>query len=320
MPFFSRSTTAFPRIPPWGRDPQDHCDHDRTRHPRLGRRRGLSVWLISLLVLCLSGGGAAWGSELGDRLAAFPTWSDRPPVHPANGDLHYPTWFEGTWEVRTTLEDLAAPLAPDIISPGFESNRTYLHQPIDFQARFVPERRGSAGWLPIKLSGAPLLVADRAFNGANLAKAYLDDPTGAAKSPILAVKVDPENPNRQVTLLRGDRQLLSTVTARITETPSANEFLTCEISQQEFRSTGSIYFNQVETTTAYVWADDPQNPLADDDPRIMADQVTAIYLSPQDPDFFKAGDRTTPFLQASRPVALYRYHLEFRPVSPASRP
>ena len=320
MPFFRYSTVAFRQFSGFGRDPQAHPSDDRPRNAGLGWRRKLSGWLLGGLLLWLSGGGVAWGSELGDRLAAFPSWSDRPFVQAANGDLHYPTWFEGTWEVRTTLEDLAAPLAPDIISPGFERNRTYLHLPIDFQARFVPERRAAAGWLPVKLSRAPLIVADRAFNGANLAKAYLDDPTGAAKSPILAVKVDPENPNRQVTLLRGDRQLLSTVTARTTETPSANEFLTCEIFQQEFRSTESIYFNQVETTTAYVRVEDPENPLAEDDPRIVADQVTAIYLSPQDPDFFKAGDRTSPFLQSSRPVALYRYRLEFRPVSSAPQP
>nr|WP_319592620.1 hypothetical protein [Zarconia navalis] len=35
--------------------------------------------------------------------------------------------------------------------------------------------------------------------------------------------------------------------------------------------------------------------------RVTADRVTAIYLSPQDPDYFKAQDR---------PVALYRYRLD----------
>jgi hypothetical protein len=37
-----------------------------------------------------------------------------------------------------------------------------------------------------------------------------------------------------------------------------------------------------------------------------ANQVTAIYLSPQDPDYFAAG---------GRPVGLYRYRLEFFPES-----
>ncbi|MEL6327067.1 MAG: DUF6816 family protein, partial [Cyanobacteria bacterium J06626_23] len=37
-------------------------------------------------------------------------------------------------------------------------------------------------------------------------------------------------------------------------------------------------------------------------PAITADQITAIYLSPRDPDYFKA---------FNKPVALYRYRLTF---------
>jgi hypothetical protein len=37
---------------------------------------------------------------------------------------------------------------------------------------------------------------------------------------------------------------------------------------------------------------------------MVADQMTAVYLSPQDPDFFKSGNQ---------PVALYRYRLELIP-------
>ena len=40
-----------------------------------------------------------------------------------------------------------------------------------------------------------------------------------------------------------------------------------------------------------------------------ADQITAIYLSPQDPDYFKA---------KGQPVALYRYQLSFSPVQPSA--
>ena len=38
--------------------------------------------------------------------------------------------------------------------------------------------------------------------------------------------------------------------------------------------------------------------------KVEADQVTAIYLSPKDPDYFTAG---------GHPVALYRYRLELLP-------
>jgi hypothetical protein len=129
------------------------------------------------------------------------------------------------------------------------------------------------------------IVADRAFNGLNLAQAYLGEQT------VKTVKVDPDNPNRQLTILQGDRQLESTIISRAVETPSDEEFLATEIFHQIFRGTAQPFFNEVETTTAYHVIDDEH---------IAADQVTAIYLSPQDPNYFKA---------RNQPVALYRYRL-----------
>lgn len=140
------------------------------------------------------------------------------------------------------------------------------------------------------------IVADRAFNGLNLAKAYLGE------KAVKTVEVDPHNPNRQLTIFRGDRQLESTILSRAVENPSPNEFVTTEIFQQIFRGTAQPYFNEVETTTAYY-------QLAGNAPAIEADQVTAIYLSPQSPDYFKA---------PNQPIALYRYQLEFAPVSPTA--
>jgi hypothetical protein len=116
---------------------------------------------------------------------------------------------------------------------------------------------------------------------------------------ILAIKVDPTNPNRQITLLRDERELVSTVTARATESAEPEQFITSEVFQQEFRSVSQLYFNEVENTTAY------QRQVGKS-PAIVADQVTAIYLSPQDPDYFKTLENLLP-----RPVALYRYRLEF---------
>jgi hypothetical protein len=60
---------------------------------------------------------------------------------------------------------------------------------------------------------------------------------------------------------------------------------------QFFRTQPEIYLNGVETTTVY------HQQTGD---HITADQFTAVYLSPKDPDYFTAGDR---------PVALYRYDL-----------
>ena len=253
--------------------------------------------------------GEAAAGPLAERLASFPNW-DKPSVQQAEGDLVYPDWMTGNWNVTSTLVDLVAPFAP-IVTPGFESNRQYLNQPVTFQVRFIEkavnrrrlkiwewdsavvrrEEKGiqlSSPHLPIPPSPHLSIVADRAFNGLSLARAYLGDRS------VLAVKVDPDSPNRQITLLRGDRQLVSVVTGRATETPDTDQFITTEVFQQQFRGTTRPYFNQVESTTAY------QHHLSVT--AIEADQVTAVYLSSQDPDYFTAG---------SRPVALYRYRLEF---------
>lgn len=219
-------------------------------------------------------GGAAQAGQLGDRLASFPHWQ-KLTVQAASGDLIYPSWMAGTWNVTSTLVDLAAPLAPDVVTPGFESNRRRINVPISFTVRFVRDAQD--------------LVADRAFNGLNLARAYLGN-------SVMAVKTDPTSPNKQITLLKSDRTLVSLVTGRATESLPNNKFITTEVFQQLFKGGSQPYFNEVESTTAYQYLPN----LA-----IEADQVTAVYLSPQDPDYFKAN---------SQPVALYRYRLEFAPV------
>ncbi|HEY9749227.1 MAG TPA: hypothetical protein V6C63_11145 [Allocoleopsis sp.] len=264
------------------------------------------LWSLCLSLLILLWQPIAHAGPLSDRVAAFPQWQGQPPVQTAKGDLVYPEWLAGTWKVTSTLVDLAAPLAPEVVTPGFESNRQYLQQPINFEVRFGPNAAPkSIGALSLPLpqpQRASQIVADRAFNGLNIAKAYLGD------RAVLAVKTDPNSPNRQITLLRGDRQLVSIVTGRATETPAPDQFITTEVFQQQFRGAPQLYFNQVETTTAY------QKAKTVEEPAIVADQITAVYLSPQDPDYFKAGG-----LSNSRPVALYRYRLEFFPVSSADK-
>ncbi len=242
-------------------------------------------WGCFLILGLLLWGGEAQAGVLADRLPQFPHW-EIPPVSAAKGDLVYPDWMKGTWNVTSTLVDLVAPLAPEIVTPGFESNRRHLNQPVSFPVRF--KTQDAITLASTKRKNQPV-VADRAFNGLSIGKAYLGD------RAILSVKVDPNSPNRQVTLLRGDRQLVSIVTSRGTETLAPDRFIATEVSQQIFRGTPHLYFNIVETTTAYHQLHSS----------IEANQVTAIYLSPQDPDYFKAVDR---------PVALYRYQLQLLPV------
>jgi hypothetical protein len=256
------------------------------------------VTICLMLTLLLWGNDSAIAGVLSDRLAQFPDWDSKPPVQVAQGDLVYPDWMAGIWQVNSTLVDMVAPLAPQLVTPGFESNRQYLHQPVSFLVKFgdptYKSDRFPSNFLPIPAvkpsETKTLVVADRAFNGLNIATAYLGD------DAIVSVKVDPENPNRQITGLRGDRQLVSVVTGRLSETVAPDGFIATEITQQIFQGKTEIYLNEVETTTRY----QVQNS-----GNILADQITAIYLSPKDPDYFKA---------AGHPVALYRYELELLPV------
>jgi hypothetical protein len=230
------------------------------------------IVLLLLLLLSLLA-PPAWAGPLQDRIAQYPNWTTSPPVRSANKrDLAYPTWFAGDWQATTTLIDLTAP-QPNVTSPGFESSRQSLNQPIDFAVRFVLDAKGD-------------IVSDRAYNGLNIARAYLGE------SSIIRVEVDPTNPNKQATLLANDRQLISIVNGRAIES-TPDEFITTEVFQQIFRGTSQPYLNSVETTTSY----------HQDGDQIKADQITAIYLSPKDADYFKA---------IGKPVALYRYTLTLK--------
>ncbi|MGL5058854.1 MAG: DUF6816 family protein [Microcoleus sp.] len=256
------------------------------------------IWGFCLiLVVFLCGGGGAIAGVLADRISSFPNWESKPPVAAAKGDLVYPDWMAGSWNASSTLVDLAAPLAPKIVTPGFENNRRYLQQPISFKVRFQPEK--NIGLISNYTSkSAQKIVADRAFNGLNIAEAYLGD------LAVISVKVDPHDPSRQITVLKGEKQLISIVTGRGSETPNSREFVSTEISQQVFRGESEIYLNEVETTTAYhlvVGGGENRDAASKS---ITGDQITAIYLSPQDADYFAAG---------GHPVALYRYRLELLP-------
>jgi hypothetical protein len=247
--------------------------------------RGLLIGFVILLLVSWSAPSQA--GQLAERLTAYPNWQHKPALQKTEGDLFYPDWFLGDWWVTSTLVDAVAPLAPKIVTPGFEGNRQLLNQPVSFAIRFIKAAGGK-------------VISDRAFNGLSLARAYLGEKS------VIAVKVDPQSVNRQITLLRSqcreqkvcERQLVSVVSDRGLESPQPSQFVTSELFQQQFRGQPQLYFNQVENTTAYQRVEASQ-------PTLSAQQVTAIYLSPQDPDYLKAGDR---------PVVLYRYELQFSPL------
>ena len=248
----------------------------------------IARYLLSISLVCLillSSTTTAFAASLADRIEQFPQWNSKPSIKLAKGDLEYPEWMTGTWNVKSTLVEQVAPLAPDIVTPGFEDNQDYLNKEITFQVRFGKYDLTPQGFLSA-FKTQPTVVADRAFNGQKIAEAYLGEDN------VYRVKVDPDNPNQQITFLKGDRKLISKITKRAREIPATDRFIATEVTQQLFRSPERLYLNEVETTSSYRLLNSSH---------VDAEQVTAIYLSPQDPDYFTAGDR---------PVALYRYHLD----------
>ncbi|MEM9771883.1 MAG: DUF6816 family protein, partial [Cyanobacteria bacterium P01_D01_bin.73] len=211
------------------------------------------------------------------------------------GDLEYPEWMAGHWQISSTLVDLKAPLAPDIVTPGFEGNRELVDQSIEFAVKFIPRQSlpalGLLGKGAMRRSNTPTIVADRAYNGQQIAEAYLGEKF------VTKVEADPATPNEQLVTLAGGRQLVSNVVERGSETPSAADFIATEVVQQTFQTPGEdpVYLNTVETTNAYHYHPDEQFP-------ITADQYSAIYLSPRDASYAIA---------KKKPVALYHYTLTF---------
>jgi hypothetical protein len=260
--------------------------------------RKISIWTIAI-ALWFAGTQSTFAGGLSERIDRYPRWDAQPQLSQHEGELTYPEWFRGRWTATSTLLEQSAPLAPEIVTPGFESNRQYIGKPIEFVVQFIsidPTKsvKFSSLNLPRLTANLPKskLIADRAFNGLNIAKAYL----GAAN--VKSVEIDPQNPTKQITQLTQDRQLEAFVTGFDREILATDRFIAAELSQQVFRTSATIYLNTVETITNYQFLPTPI-------PKITATQISAIYLSPQDPDYFRSGNRA---------VAIYKYRLDLVPV------
>jgi hypothetical protein len=270
--------------------------------------RKILTYTIAIYYCCWFAQSAIAGA-LSDRIAAYPNWNYQPQLQQHEGELTYPDWFQGQWIAKSTLLEQIAPLAPEVVTPGFESNRQYINKPIEFTVRFVTQildrsvKISPLGLPKQKVNLPAKIIADRAFNGSNIAAAYL----GAAN--VKSVIIDPQNPTKQITKLTEDRELSSFVTGHEidrTDATLVDRFTATELSQQVFKTSVSIYLNTVETTTSYQFYPTPT-------PKITATQISAIYLSPQDPDYFRTIDRNLTGKLRNRPVALYKYRLELNP-------
>ena len=282
------------------------------------------VMFLGLMVL------PAEAASLTDRLNAYPDWHSKPELNPNFEEVAYPAWMSGTWTCESTLIDMVAPI-PNVKTPGFEGNRKYLNDPIRFDVRFGATKTKATRkfGMPTIMNFSSLaqekVVVDRVFNALSIARAYLGD------CVVKSVEINPNLPNEQLTTLKDGLQLLSVTTGHQSERPDSNSFVTSEFFQQIFRSSDQPFLNQVETTTKYSYlaasdiklansnASSTANPNANlttkvdsveadrnEMPTIVADQYTAIYLSPQDPNYFNA---------IGTPVALYRYQLKLTPAT-----
>ena len=228
------------------------------------------VMFLSLMVL------PAQAESLSDRLNAYPNWHRKPELNPNFEEVAYPAWISGTWACESTLIDMVAPV-PKVITPGFEGNRKYLNEPVRFDVRFgatktkATRKFGIPTIMNFSSSAQEKVVVDRVFNALSIARAYLGD------DAVESVKINPNSPNEQLTTLKDGLQLLSVTTGHHAN-PNANP---------------NVKIDPVEID---------RNEIA----TIIADQYTAIYLSPKDPNYFDA---------IGTPVALYRYQLKLTPAT-----
>ena len=59
----------------------------------------LSLTITLVLLVWLGNMNDSLGGVLTQRLQEFPAWYDKPPVKVASGDLIYPDWIKGNWQV-----------------------------------------------------------------------------------------------------------------------------------------------------------------------------------------------------------------------------
>tara|TARA_Y100001968_G_scaffold318653_1_gene349149 strand:+ start:235 stop:966 length:732 start_codon:yes stop_codon:yes gene_type:complete len=184
-------------------------------------------------------------TQLSERKSMWPNWRfpsllKRPSL---KDDLIYPDWFEGVWDVNTTIEE--------------EGNeRSIIHS-----AQFV---RNSSG----------KFVADREFNTKSFA---LNSKNGG----FLSVKNDPNSPNRQFAKLTEDRFLETKIIGRLQEKMNNNIFITDELTLQILHTPEFSRVSQVETLTEFKKCGLNQiNAINTSDFNICGEQFQAIYNQP----------------------------------------
>ena len=184
----------------------------------------LALLLTMVLQLVLVDAAAADDRDqvfLEERFSNWPEWTLPAPLPRPRGrqDLIYPSWFDGTWEVRSEqLDD--------------QGHRQSGDEPLLHQARFRLNQRGE-------------LVGDRVFNARSIGEALLG-------AQLLRVEQDPDQVNRQLARLKGDRMLETTVIGRRESNPREHSvFFSDELALQVLHGPAAPRISRIETLTRY---------------------------------------------------------------------
>ena len=163
---------------------------------------------------------------LEQRFSNWPAWTLPAPLPRPRGrqDLIYPSWFDGTWEVRSEqLDD--------------QGHRRNGEEPLLHQARFRINQRGE-------------LVGDRVFNARSVGDALLG-------AQLLSVEQDPDQVNRQLARLKGDLMLETTVIGRRESNPREHSvFFSDELALQVLHGPAAPRISRIETLSRYERCDD----------------------------------------------------------------
>jgi hypothetical protein len=219
-------------------------------------RRLLRAIIVPLLLLCLAIPVRAVDSAslLDQRLQTWPDWRLPAPLPRPDrrGDLLYPAWFAGEWQV-TSL---------DLTAEGETG------EPLRHQARFL-------------IDAKQRVVADRAFNALAIGNAVLG-------SALLTVEQPADDHNRQLARLQNDQLLETTVIGRRQSDPQQEPFTTDELVLQIVHGPGAPRISRVETLSRYHPCPSTRQDSAEGGAaqpstveRICADQWQARFSGPE---------------------------------------
>ena len=155
-------------------------------------------------------------------------------------DLVYPSWFEGTWLVKS------------------ENLSNSSEEPLYYQVNFYRNEFNQ-------------IIGNRAANAESIGKALFGD-------RLIKVKNDPESFNNQIVYLRNDEYIDSRIIGR-TQIEDNNLFFSDELAIQKVYKSGISRINQVEVMSKFYKCNEIDNESSNLPVKICGSQYLATYGS-----------------------------------------